>query len=76
MSTMATNLVNTPSPEDLRKRFETAIAQIQRSGGPSDSSRTTIAFRWTVEQAAEKRTLTDAARALAGLWKVSPRLVR
>ena len=78
MATIATKLAGFPSPDDLRRTFETALNTIQR---PNKSrSQTPIFVRKptvaTGDEASEKRALTDAARALAHLWKISPTLVR
>jgi hypothetical protein len=80
MSNIATKPIPAPQAHDLRRTFETALAQIQHSGEPRGRSKTPIAVRKNAivldAQAAEKRALTDAARALAQLWNISPALVR
>ena len=65
---------------DLRRTFESAIAQVQQGAKPMSRSKMPIFVR---KQAvtptgpdAEKRALTDAARALAQLWNISPTLIR
>jgi len=65
---------------DLRRTFESAIAEVQRGAKPLSPSKTPIFVR---KQAfmpkgadAEKRALTEAARALAQLWNISPTLIR
>jgi hypothetical protein len=68
---MATNAAVAPPKNELRQTFETAIAQIQRGGKPLSRSKTPIFVRTT-----EKRALTEAARALAQLWNISPTLIR
>ena len=77
---MSKKPIETPQAHDLRRTFEDAIAQIQRCGEPRGHSKTPIAVhRQTTEPgdpAAEKRALSDAARALARLWNISPALVR
>lgn len=79
MSNMTVKLANAASPDDLRRAFERAISTT-RGGNPSAPSRQPIAFRkGTIslsQEAAEKKALTDAARALAQLWDISPRLIR
>jgi len=79
MSNMLMKSLSASEAHDLRRTFETAIAQIQQ-GGERSRSKTPIAVRrQTVlpgDQTAEKRALTDAARALAQLWNISPTLVR
>jgi hypothetical protein len=82
MATMATKFpaasVNTFSPEVLRLKFETAIAQV--NGDPVTSARTPIVVRKRSDAGndawAEKQALAEAAHALSLLWKISPRLVR
>jgi len=78
MATTATKLAGLPSQDDLRRTFETALETIQHPNKPR--SQTPIVVRKptaeTGGQASEKRALTDAARALAHLWKISPSLVR
>ncbi len=82
MSTMANRIAAAPSAEDSRQKFESAIARIQQSAQPSAPHRAPIAVRRRPlsaavdNQATEKRALTDAARALALLWNVSPTRVR
>jgi hypothetical protein len=82
MSTMANRITTAPSAEDSRQKFESAIAQIQQSPQPSAPHRAPIAVRRSPLSAAvhnhatEKRALTEAARALALLWNVSPTRVR
>ena len=79
MSTMPTKPTLAPPMADPRRTFESAIAQIQHRGG-RPLSQTPIAVRKHAatpdDSALEKRAVTDAARALAQLWKVSPALVR
>jgi hypothetical protein len=63
--------------EDLRRVFETAVCDIHQADLATKKKlqyRTPIVQRGTVlgisQAAAEKRALSDAARALAQLWKV------
>jgi hypothetical protein len=66
-----------PSAEDLRRMFETAVCDIHQAD-LADKKR--LQYRIPIVQrgrilgisqaAAEKRALSDAARALAQLWKV------
>jgi len=78
MSETANKAVPMPA-DDPRRTFENAIAQIQQrterrlSQMPIFDRKRTPARS---EPASEKQALTDAARALARLWKVSPALVR
>ena len=80
---MATKPLQACSIENPRAMFESALASVQavQSKGGSQA-RTAIAARTRPiaagldGRATEKRALTDAARALATLWKLSPHLVR
>jgi hypothetical protein len=65
------------SPEELRREFEKAMIEIHQTGFPADKKmqyRSPIvqrAKRLGVSQArAEECALSDAARALALLWKI------
>jgi hypothetical protein len=66
-----------PAAEDLRRVFETAVRKIHQAdlaAGKKPGYYTPIVQRariFEISQAgAEKRALTDAAQALALLWKV------
>jgi len=63
-----------------QQTFESALSVVQQTGSRQRRSpivaRTQPIARAQTEQQVEKRALTDAARALATLWKVSPHLVR
>jgi len=65
-----------PSAEDLRRVFETAVCDIHQAdlADKKRQYRTPIVQRGRIlgisQAAAEKRALSDAARALAQLWKV------
>jgi hypothetical protein len=78
--------ISTPqyhSPSDLKRQFETAVEEIHR-GEPSvqlDPQRTPIVERTRLalagsKVATEKQAISDAAKALALLWKISPNLAR
>jgi len=67
----------TASPEDLRRVFETAVCEIHQADQAAKKRlqyRTPIVPRAKIlglsQAGAEKRALSDAARALAQLWKV------
>ena len=65
--------------DDPQRRFESAIAQVQhRSKRPLSQRPIFDRARAAVQgdPATDKQALTDAARALARLWNVSPALVR
>jgi hypothetical protein len=82
MSAIASKIAHTSLVGDPKQTFESAIAQIQKSGQRGSQYRTPIGMRrraavaTQVGQVAEKQAVTDAARALAHLWHVSPTLVR
>jgi hypothetical protein len=64
------------SAEDLRCAFETAVCELQQADRAAKKGaryRMPIVARGRIlgtKASAEKRALTDAARALAQLWKV------
>ena len=67
----------TASPEDLRRVFESAVGEIHQAELASKKRleyRAPIVPRARIlglsQAGAEKRALSDAARALAQLWKV------
>jgi hypothetical protein len=80
MSAIATKIAPTTPMPDPKRAFESAIAQIQQ-GPRLITSRTPIGMRRRPTapalnpQVVEKQAVTDAARALAALWHVSPTLV-
>jgi hypothetical protein len=80
MSNIGMKPIGAPQELDPRRTFEAALAQIRHNNGEPRLSKTSIAVRKQTAmpgaQAAEKQALTDAARALARLWKVSPALAR
>lgn len=75
---MATKPVQTPPGENPKRIFESALALMKKGRGRAGA----IALRSRPiapqhsEAVIEKRAITDAARALAELWKISPHLVR
>lgn len=64
--------------KDLRHCFEDAVRDIHSAEltGTASQRRTPIAHRFLCKsesaQGAEKRALSDAARALSALWKLAP----
>ena len=80
MSTAAKKEMIASSAEDLRRTFDNALAQIRRRGETQNPYKAPIVVRRPAPAAGdpgdEKRALTDAARALAQLWNISPTLVR
>ena len=65
---------NAGSPEDLKRVFETAVVEIRQGQAPKRHLPILQRSRPTTELSgpgAEKRALSDAARALAQLWNVS-----
>lgn len=78
---MATKLLTASPMENPRQIFESALSVMQKGRGRARRGQPIVARRVPIamtenEPAAEKRALTDAARALARLWNVSARLVR
>jgi hypothetical protein len=74
---MATKPLQAASTSNPQQMFESALSVVTERGSRSRriAARTPIGGQQS-EQQVEKRALTDAARALAALWKVSPHLVR
>ena len=75
---MATKPIQTCVFDDPKDTFENALALMRpesRLRKAIVARRRPIAARPDA-QPTEKRALTDAARALAQLWKISPHLVR
>lgn len=76
MATRDNSHQNTPSAEDLRQLFETAVVEIHQP----DLIKRRLPIVQRRRQAAalnsqdgrEKRAVSDAAQALAQLWKLSP----
>jgi hypothetical protein len=67
-----------PSLNNPEQAFKSALAAVQggrQKQSPLAARNLPIAPVHN-EQQIEKRALTDAARALAQLWKLSPKLVR
>jgi len=62
---------------DLQRVFETALGEIQQTEGAT-ARRTPIFHRTSTPSRAEseKRAMSDAAYALAQLWKISPNPAR
>jgi hypothetical protein len=64
----------TPSADDLRREFETAVCELHEADLAANKKRSQyrspIFPRVRNAGDAEKRALSDAARALAQLWKV------
>ena len=63
------------SPEDLRRLFETAVCEIHRADLAAGAQyRAPIVSRARLlglsQAGAERRALSDAAKALAQLWKI------
>ena len=72
---MATRPLQAASISNPQQMFESALSVVTERGSRIAARRQPIAAQQT-EQQVEKRAITDAARALAALWKVSPNLVR
>jgi hypothetical protein len=77
---MATKPSGASPVQNPRQIFESALSVIERGRGRAHGGTPIVARRVPMaraeNQATEKRALTDAARALARLWNVSPHLVR
>jgi hypothetical protein len=74
---MATRILQKPTADDLRQAFKIASVRIRHTG--EIPTPYTAPIRRTTRSdgpASEKRAVTDAARALAQLWRISPTLVR
>ena len=71
-----------PPAKNLKRAFECAVRDIYQAGrtGRASQYRTPIGQRAGIgllgSHDAEKRALSDAAKALAQLWKVSPNSIR
>ena len=79
MPSKPTKAVSAPASEDSRRSFDAAMAQLQQKDRRSPSQTPISACRQERlegDPSAEKRALTDAARALARLWNLSPSLIR
>ena len=63
---------------DLQRVFETAVDEIERAEGIEQppTHRTPIFRRVPVPTQSAKRAVSDAACALAQLWKISPHPAR
>lgn len=73
---MATKPIPSAPMNNPQQTFESALSLVRQGGGRSINPRTRPIAPVRSEQQVEKRALTDAARALATLWHVSPHLVR
>lgn len=78
---MATKLWTASPMQNPRQIFESALSVMQKGRGRARRGKPIVARGVPIamaenEPATEKRALTDAARALARLWNVSPHLVR
>jgi hypothetical protein len=79
MTSKPTNAVSAPAPEDSRRSFDAAMAQLQQKDRRNPSQTPICARsqkRLESDPSAEKQALRDAARALARLWNLSPSLIR
>jgi hypothetical protein len=71
--------LNAVPPMDLQRVFETALDEIQQTQRASQPARRTPILQRvarTTQAQSEKRAVSDAACALAQLWKVSPHPAR
>ena len=79
MATVSAKPLNTPVFSDPRKAFERAL-ETMKLGAPTKPSSLPICNRRKIDmltsQAVEKQALSDAARALAQLWRLSASAAR
>ena len=78
---MARKLLTAFPMENARQIFESALSVVQKGRGRARRDTPIVARGVPIAMtengpATEKRALTDAARALARLWNVSPHVVR
>jgi hypothetical protein len=75
---MATKPLQAASINNPQQMFESALSVVTDRGSRSRrlAARTQPIVGQHTELQVEMRALTDAARALAAVWKVSPNLVR
>lgn len=76
---MATKPMQASSMNNPQQTFESALALMRQDGakkGAASAARTVPIGLARNDQEIEKRALTDAARALARLWNISPHPVR
>jgi hypothetical protein len=78
---VATRPMHPASTLNPKHTFDSALALLHQAESASSPGRSAIARRQPItapasDSSTEKRALTDAARALAQLWNVSPHLVR
>ena len=68
--------LDTVPPQDLKHRFETALGELLQvqAAGQALTERTTSTA--PLQLKSEKRAVSDAASALARLWKISPHPAR
>jgi len=78
MSKIANTPLAAPAGDDPRRTFDSAIAQMQEQGERPLSQRPIFSRKLAAKRGdpATEKALTDAARALARLWKLSPASVR
>lgn len=70
-----------PIPRNLKREFEKAVREIYDAGLPGKAAKKRPIFQRSRVAAetgimAEKRALADAAKALAQIWKISPKSTR
>lgn len=79
MSNLANKLVPALSANDPQRAFEKAIAVVEHGNSARGLAQIPIGLHRIVkaeDPCLEKKALSDAAEALARLWKISPSLVR
>ena len=80
MSNLARKLVPVLSTDDARRAFDKAIALVEHGRHARRLAQIPIGLHRKIRDAKdpafEKQALSEAAQALARLWKISPSLVR
>jgi hypothetical protein len=80
MSNLARKLVPALSADDPRRAFEKAIALVEHGSNTRRLAQIPIGLHRKItkdhDPVFEKQALSEAAEALARLWKISPSLVR
>jgi hypothetical protein len=80
MSNLAKKFVPVLSSDDPRRAFEKAIAVVESRGHAGRLAQIPIGLHRKITAAdgpaLEKEALSEAAQALARLWKITPSLVR
>jgi hypothetical protein len=80
MSNLAKQIIPALTGDDPQRAFEKAIALVEHGSSSRGLAQIPIGLHRKIMKAddpsLEKKALSDAAEALARLWKISPSLVR